>query len=518
MKNISAKEVVISAQMSNPIDEAIVEGMKVIAKNNCTSCHLFNGEGTKMGPDLEMIAGISDLAAVTDFLRNPKQVRPTTAMQNVQLEDYEVDKIVAMFKAMRGANIEAVSETNKGFQIYQAQCLSCHRFNGEGGTFGPDLTTISSQMDDLGLKDAIINPPGGMPQFNLTEQDLNELVKFLLGNGGSSVVQTSEGLKIIKEKCISCHAYKGEGGTFGPDLTNVSGKFDATNLGNYINNPAGGMPPMGLAEKDLEAVVSELLGESGSEKAPTGTEVSQGDADNGKKILQVKCLSCHAFDGGGGTFGPDLTNAKAKFDVNSIKEYINNPQGGMPPMGLPEDELSDLAALLIGVTAAVAPSENHDEGIKIVKEKCLSCHAVNNEGGTFAPNLTEIGLKMDINSLAEYMNNPVGGMTPMGLSDGEASKVAKYLHSLTVKQTGTANANATKIVQPGENIYKSHACSSCHVINGKGGTFGPDLSKIGKKDRQWLVDFMKNPPAKMAITPLSKKEIDDVVDYMMTLK
>lgn len=518
MKNITAKEVVMGAQMSNSIDEAIVEGMKVIAKNNCTSCHLFNGEGTKMGPDLEMIAELSDLHAVAEFLKNPKIVRPTTAMQNVHLEEYEVEKIIAMFRAMRGSKNEASAEVNKGAQIYQAQCLSCHKFNGEGGTFGPDLTNISSQMGESELIESIVNPPGGMPQFNLPDQDLAELVKYLLGS--TALAQTSEGLKIIKQKCISCHVYKGEGGTFGPDITNVSGKFDPKSLGEYINNPAGGMPPMGLSDNDLEAVVNEMMGLSTDSALPVAA-ASSGDPENGKKILQAKCLSCHAFEGSGGTFGPDLTNSKDKFDTNSMKDYINNPQGGMPPMGLPENELNDLAALLIGVVAIAEPAtpssiENHDEGIKIVKEKCLSCHVVNNEGGAFGPDLTDIGLKMDVDGLARYMNNPTGGMPPMGLSDNDALKASNYLHSLSVKETSSTTVVNT--VKNGEVIYNNHACGSCHVINGRGGTFGPDLSKIGKKDRQWLVDFMRNPSARMPITPLTKKEIDDVVDYMMTLK
>ncbi|HZU41977.1 MAG TPA: c-type cytochrome, partial [Terriglobales bacterium] len=68
-------------------------------------------------------------------------------------------------------------------------------------------------------------------------------------------------------------------------------------------------------------------------------------------------------------------------------------------------------------------------------------------------------------------------------------------------------------------------CFSCHSINGRGGDMAPDLTWEGTSvQRQWLVDFLKNPntlrPALIRRMPkfnLSDSEITLLTDYMMTV-
>lgn len=46
----------------------------------------------------------------------------------------------------------------------------------------------------------------------------------------------------------------------------------------------------------------------------------------------------------------------------------------------------------------------------------------------------------------------------------------------------------------GRTVFESKGCINCHVINGKGGNAGPDLSNIGsRKSLEWIKDFIKNP-------------------------
>ncbi|MDH7569765.1 MAG: c-type cytochrome, partial [Armatimonadota bacterium] len=49
---------------------------------------------------------------------------------------------------------------------------------------------------------------------------------------------------------------------------------------------------------------------------------------------------------------------------------------------------------------------------------------------------------------------------------------------------------------PGKGIYDANGCSRCHMLDGKGGTEGPDLSKIGANPEhtvEWLMEQIKNP-------------------------
>lgn len=104
-----------------------------------------------------------------------------------------------------------------------------------------------------------------------------------------------------------------------------------------------------------------------------------------------------------------------------------------------------------------------------------------------------------------YYSNPAGESGP---SPGKPITAA-YL-----------SAEARK----GADLFETMGCSSCHRVNGSGGTFGPDLSKEGAKNRsqQWLADQIVNPKghnpnSTMPSFALSKQKVDDMVDFLQTL-
>ncbi|RMF91397.1 MAG: hypothetical protein D6736_05295, partial [Nitrospinota bacterium] len=75
----------------------------------------------------------------------------------------------------------------------------------------------------------------------------------------------------------------------------------------------------------------------------------------------------------------------------------------------------------------------------------------------------------------------------------------------------------------GKAIFESIGCLGCHAINGKGGTFGPDLGQVGSKvNAQWLFNWIKDPRrydshTKMPRLPLTDAQIRDVVAYLTSL-
>lgn len=70
----------------------------------------------------------------------------------------------------------------------------------------------------------------------------------------------------------------------------------------------------------------------------------------------------------------------------------------------------------------------------------------------------------------------------------------------------------------GETIYQRNACPSCHLVEGKGGKVGPDLSRVGEKGtlpewyRQQLVNTHKPPVV------LIQQDMDDLIAYLQSLK
>jgi cytochrome bd-type quinol oxidase subunit 1 len=63
--------------------------------------------------------------------------------------------------------------------------------------------------------------------------------------------------------CLACHTFKGEGGTVGPNLTDVSAKYDKAKLMEFVRKPTDKasmvMPPFSGSDKELEVLVDHLL-------------------------------------------------------------------------------------------------------------------------------------------------------------------------------------------------------------------------------------------------------------------
>jgi putative heme-binding domain-containing protein len=64
----------------------------------------------------------------------------------------------------------------RGRAMYSAAaCALCHRFNGEGGAIGPDLTTVGQRFSVRDILEAIINPSKAIPdQFQIMTIELAE--------------------------------------------------------------------------------------------------------------------------------------------------------------------------------------------------------------------------------------------------------------------------------------------------------------------------------------------------------
>jgi cytochrome c oxidase cbb3-type subunit III len=81
------------------------------------------------------------------------------------------------------------------------------------------------------------------------------------------------------------------------------------------------------------------------------------------------------------------------------------------------------------------------------------------------------------------------------LSDRQAANIAAYLATLS----GTATSGqVTGDPQRGEALYNSSGCSTCHMIDGQGGSIGPDLSRIGSmRGAAGLKERLQDPGANL---------------------
>ena len=119
-------------------------------------------------------------------------------------------------------------------------------------------------------------------------------------------------------------------------------------------------------------------------------------------------------------------------------------------------------------------------GKKLFAASCSGCHGANGEGGR-GPSLIEgrmIRRSSDMALFASIRKGVPGtDMPPTNLPDDQIWQVVAFVRDLSAaayesKVAGDAEAGASIFFGKG-------GCSGCHMIRGRGGFIGPDLTDIG---------------------------------------
>lgn len=85
--------------------------------------------------------------------------------------------------------------------------------------------------------------------------------------------------------------------------------------------------------------------------------------------------------------------------------------------------------------------------------------------------------------------------------------------------------NLDSSVARGRVLFAQNHCLVCHGLHEEGGKAGPDLSHVGNRrtDRAWHIRHLRDPDSVspgsiMPKFPLSNREMDDLVSYLLSLK
>ena len=426
------------------------------------------------------------------------------------------------------ANMPQTPQLTRGRQLLsQLNCQGCHRLPGvdRPAMLGPDLTSIGTKVSRAWIykwlkeprtivdKDGNVTVNGyvteeepRMPKFRLTEAELRAVSAYL------SV-----------QKAKAAGAYK----------------IDARVVGAWSKNP-------------------ELA--------------SQGEL----RFRQMFCSTCHSLAvtrAGetkliGGDIGPELTKVGSKVNHDWLVTWLRDPQGylshtRMPRYGWSDEDLYKVAQyitskltdsdLLSGVPELAQPTDQEIQlGHRVFLEKgCVSCHAIEglNPQKDFGPDLSALGGKNASelefgaakipHNLVSYIQAKLQDPTSVNL----AARMPQYnwnqsdLDAVTIALLSMKGAPATSalqnlvvprkevVFQPtgsfGE-LYERYKCYDCHKFNGYGGDLAPDLTYEGSRaQRQWLVDFLKNPQTlrptlvlRMPQFNMSDKDAATLADYM----
>jgi cytochrome c oxidase cbb3-type subunit III len=172
--------------------------------------------------------------------------------------------------------------------------------------------------------------------------------------------------------------------------------------------------------------------------------------------------------------------------------------------------------LLLSATAAFAADDHNPfagdakaakAGEYEFRINCALCHGLGAHGGGRGPDLTRAQKKhahSDAELFQVISNGIPGTVMPangtngqgVGMTDEEIWQIVTYIRSVEVKAAAQPAGNAAH----GKELFYGDAnCSLCHMIEGKGGRVGPELTGVGgSRTRDAIVDSVRNPSRRLA--------------------
>jgi cytochrome c1 len=185
--------------------EAAGKAGQLITDLNCFSCHMINGRGGDMAPDLTWEGSSVQRDWLVRFFRNPNTLRPALIrrMPKFNLTDAEIntltDYIMTVYQSPKVDRDSMplsgypANQVEVGKQLYYSKygCQSCHIIDTkqDKGYIGPTLTHVGSRLSAAWvyswLKDPQALRPGTQePKRNLSDDEARALTAFLMSQKG----------------------------------------------------------------------------------------------------------------------------------------------------------------------------------------------------------------------------------------------------------------------------------------------------------------------------------------------
>jgi cytochrome c oxidase cbb3-type subunit 3 len=152
-------------------------------------------------------------------------------------------------------------------------------------------------------------------------------------------------------------------------------------------------------------------------------------------------------------------------------------------------------------------------GAAIFAANCAGCHGADGRGGEHAPNIATAAEVQHLadRDLAGIIHNGISGAGMPAFSFLKPQEITDVVAWLRILQGRGDIVKLPGDAHRGEELFFGKAqCSDCHMVNGKGGFIGGDLSFYGanakpEQMRAVILDPEKNlPPENKATTVVTK--------------
>jgi putative heme-binding domain-containing protein len=172
--------------------------------------------------------------------------------------------------------------------------------------------------------------------------------------------------------------------------------------------------------------------------------------------------------------------------------------------------------LLLGMTTALAGEDQNPlagdakaakAGEFQFRINCAFCHGLGARGGGRGPDLTRAHKRYAHSDAQMFrtINDGIAGTAMpangtngqgVGMTETEIWQLISYIRSVEVKTSSQPTGNA---VHGKQLFYGDANCSGCHMVEGKGGRLGPELTAVGgSRTVESIVDSVRNPSRRLA--------------------
>ena len=459
----------------------IAAGRKALTDRGCSGCHTIPGIAPpKHAPELDGLRDKLAPAWLRAWLTDPAQLDPQHKMPTFRLAKPEIEALVAYLWTLPGAPLlpmpaDLTGDADRGkTTLARVRCATCHKFEGRGGDFGPDLALAGVKVQPAWLWNYLtdthrVRPNTRMPGFKLAPQDAADIVAYATEQwvpdtgvlpwqkfeGDVDAKLAPKGQQLFVDLgCGGCHLVAGKRAPPSAPALDRLGDRRLTDLSR--TRQGRGLPdvPSWVAHKVQEPRGFDLTGTPVA-KMPTFPGVTPDEA----LALGIALASLHA--------------------VSPPEPWLRHHElaSFQPPPG--------------------------ETGQLVERFRCLSCHRIAGQGGDVSRiALDNVGARLRQSWLERFLREPVTvrmdqaeRMPLLGLTENEARRLAAWLETtFGDERIGAEPVFLPEDVTRGKALYVQHQCGACHVGDGGGTMKGPTLDGAAQRLQPgYVVALLRDP-------------------------
>ncbi len=477
-------------------------GRVVLADRGCVGCHEIPGvELPEIAPDLNGLKDKVSASWVRAWLADPGTLNIDHRMPQFAMPDTEMDTIVAFLFSLEGPALAAVAPPAASEAVDEAapdsargrkaiayrRCATCHRIEGRGGGFAPDLSLAGAKLNATWMFNLLtdthrLRPHTRMPGFQLPAAEAADIVAYA---SEQWVPDTAE------------PAWTTFSNEVKRELVDV-GRFE------FIEHGCPGCHRAGDVPRAAAAMPLDNLGRRRVGDMPLADGAAMPDLPT---WIATKVRVPAAFDLPGAT--PSLMPAYRGLSPDDALAV------GIALASLRSDPLpGDYVIPEVPATVSVPAGQL---GAIVDRYRCLECHELGGRGGHIAGvALDGEGSRVQRPWLLQFLREPVtirmdqGARMPvLGLSEADAGLLADWILSSLADPLIPEGAVLGDPVA-GAAAYASRGCAACHMSTGEGTMKGPVLDGAGARlDPDYVVSMLREGAA---VVPGGRHPADRLTD------